>query len=155
MNLKLKDVIKTYKWQDSFYDFYPGYSKPVKEDEDCMFDDESMAMSDAEDLFDMIKTFPNPIPVYRVIGVKDLEDVDRKNPGWSWSWYEDSAVQFARNNLIPKPWAMLRGYAPKDKVHWMETLELFHQYSGTGVGDSENEIRIPGNEIKKLKVKLL
>jgi hypothetical protein len=155
MNLKLADILKTYNWRDSYYDLYPGYSKPMKEDAECMFEDKDTAIADAEDLLDMVKGFPDPLPVYRVIGVKQIKDVDLDNPGWSWSWEKESAIGFAGGNGIPKPWALLRGYAPKSKVHWLETLKLYHEYSGAGVGDSENEIRIPGNEVKDVKAKLL
>jgi hypothetical protein len=152
---KLQDVLDTMNWQDSFYDLYPGYSKPVEPDEECLYESKEYALSDARDLLRMLKGFPDPIPVYRVVHIKGLEKLKRDNPGWCWSWDQDSAVEFAKIHGLPKPWALLRGKAPKSQVHWMETLRLYHQYSGTDGADSENEIRIPGNYIKDLKAKML
>lgn len=152
--LTLDQVLKTYNWQDSYYDLYPGYSKP-ENDQECMFDNKDSALVDARDLLAMVKSFPNMIPVYRVVGVKTIKDLDLNNPGWSWSWEEKSALGFGNLNHIPKPWVMLKGYAPKKDVDWVTTLKLYHQFSGGGVSDSENEIRIQGNKVKDIKARMI
>lgn len=144
-NLSIKKFLDVIPFRDSFYDLYPGYSKPAKELdgwEEYKFDDKGSAIQEAREMIEMFQMMPDPIPVYRCISVKKEEDIDLDCPGTSWSWEKKSAISFAQNHGLSKPLALLTGKVRKKDVDWYATISLYYVYSGGSLGDSENEIRV-------------
>jgi GNAT superfamily N-acetyltransferase/ADP-ribose pyrophosphatase YjhB (NUDIX family) len=149
------------RYRDSYWDLYPNFSREMPKDEegypkeDTAFSDKHAALQEARDIIDMFKAMPDPIPVYRTVHAKSIDDVDLTNAGYSWSWSEKSAISFALHGSLPKPIFMLKGFAPKNKVNWHATIELYYTYSGASDWESENEIRIAGKDVKNITVEPL
>lgn len=157
-NIPLKKLLDMIPWQESFYDLYPGFSKEAKDPEDMgyqeyKFDDKDSAMQEAREMIEMFQMMPDPIPIYRVIHAKSEGRIKTDCPGSSWSWEKQSAISFALNHGLPKPLVLMSAEVRKKDVDWASTVRLYYVYSGGGIGESENEIRVPNDcrDIKNLK----
>lgn len=144
---------------EAYDDLYPGYNytKPEdaeNEDKEFYFDSEEKAVEAIENIFYQFDILPDPIPVYRVMKVKNLEDIDYDDLGASWSYEKDSALGFgSRYNLYS---VLLSGLIEKKYIDWKSTLKVYVQHSLGLIGEEENEIVIPNTDnITDLKVEKL
>ena len=133
-----------------WYDVYPGYSKPIDDDEETMFISKENATKQAEYILDVFSSLPNPIPIYRTIKVANVNDVELEYPGESWSFSRESALEFgshAGNNVL------LSAFIDQTDVNWINTIDLFIIFSGNFESDDENEINIKdGSKIKDIQI---
>jgi hypothetical protein len=134
----------------SYYDIYPGCIEEENEDEECMFATKESAIKHCEFVIAVFSSLPNPIPIYRTISVKKIEDIDIESPGESWSFSKDSAMEFGghkRSNVL------LSATIDQNYVNWDKTVDLFLMFSVGMDADDENEINIDDeSQIKDIQI---
>ncbi len=144
---------------DAYDDLYPGYNytKPQDindDDKEFYFDSKEKAIEEIENVFFQFDNLPDPIPIYRVMGVKDLKDIDYDDLGASWSYNKDSAIGFSQRYNIRG--VLLSGLIEKKHVHWESTLKTYLEFSLGLFGEEEHEIVVPNTDnITNLKVQKL
>jgi hypothetical protein len=113
----------TAPYPDSYYDLFPGYSKPENEDEECYYQDRAGAVEDAEDLIAKFGGLGNPVQIFRVLHVDKKEDIDLENLGEHWTIDAKQAVWLASHTLaLAKPWFLIHATIPAKQVDWATTL---------------------------------
>jgi hypothetical protein len=147
INDKVEYILDKMKDNYEAYDLYPGYSEPLDDDEDFVYNTKEIAEKDAEMIIDMFDSLPNPIPVYRSLMVKSEDDIDFDYIGESWSFRKDSAISFGSHNGSN---FLISGLIDKDYVNWDETINRFILFSSGGDDDDENEIVI--KDMDKIKI---
>lgn len=105
----------------------------------------------------LFNNLPNPLPIYRLIFVDNIDDIDLKELGTSWTWdtknWNDliSSVLYdddVKNGFIT---VLISGNIDKQYVNWEDTLNKYltqHLYSKDF---DENEIVIPKSSYSKIK----
>jgi hypothetical protein len=77
----------------------------------------------------MFMSFNNPFMVYRSIFVKSLNEIDWNEPGVSWSFSKDSAIEFGRSEwggiITEKGNILLSAEIGFDGVDWTETIARY------------------------------
>lgn len=144
---------------EAYDDLYPGYNYTKPEDinddnKEFYFESKQKAIEEIDNIFFQFDNLPDPIPIYRVMGVKDLKDIDYDDLGASWSYSKDSALGFGqRYNLYS---VLLSGLIEKKHVAWQSTLKSYVQHSLGLLGEEEHEIVVPNTDnITNLKVEKL
>lgn len=153
IGLSTEDVFNFIEYHDSYRDLYPNNNPEYenKYEEDYYFQSKEQAYKEVNNLLNFFNNLPNPIPVYRTIKVKSLQDIKYDYLGDSWSWDKNSAINFAKNHAGGN--VLLIGLATFDNVDWKETLRNHFHFSREDDNDSENELKISDPEqIKELKV---
>lgn len=151
-NTSIEEVFDLIEYADSFRDLYPGYSEEENEyEEEYYFLSKEAAYEEVESVIGLFRSLPNPIPIYRAIRVKSLEDIDYDYIGDSWSFEKQSALNFAKiqngGNVL------LSAFIDKSGVDWKETLRNFFHFSRFPDEGSEDEIKVEDfNKIRDIKV---
>jgi hypothetical protein len=141
IGLKTEEVFDMIEYHDSYRDLYPNYSNSENEyEEDYYFPTKEEAYNDVNETLEFFNTQPNPIPIYRSIKVKSMEDIKYDWLGDSWSFDKQSAINFAKNQADGN--VLLIGKTKFDNVDWDNTIKLWYQFSRTFDGYDENEINI-------------
>lgn len=100
INISTDNAYDLIDYHDSFRDLYPGYSDDENEyEEDYYYPSKEEAERMVGDVIEMFNSIPNPIPVYRSVKVKSIDDVDYGLLGDSWSFDRQSAINFAKNQV--------------------------------------------------------
>lgn len=133
----VKEALELFSYNEGFYDLYPGYSEDVNEDESYMFDTEQAALDMVSDILDVFAYLPDPIPVYRALFARSVEDIDRDYAGESWSFEEESALEFGNGN---KSNYLLTAFVSKDAIDWKESVRRFALFSMVSEESAENEV---------------
>lgn len=123
-------------WRDSYYDLFPGYSKPEEQGQDYVYDTRAKATAAAKELIDIFEGLGDPVHLYRVVHAESQEQIDMEMLGEHWSWDRKTALEFAGYNL-QKPWFMIEAKIKRSEIDWGSTLraQMAHPY--------EREIFIP------------
>lgn len=141
IKLKTEDVFNLIQYHDSYRDLYPNYSNDENEyEEDYFFQSKEIAYDDVNETLNFFNSLPNPIPIYRAIKVKSMDDIDFDYLGDSWSFDKDSAINFAHNNNLGN--VLISGKTKFNNVDWTNTLSLFYLFSKGFDGYEENEINV-------------
>ena len=141
------------RYRDSYYDLYPGFSKVKKLDIEYAFETKKSAYREVNEVLNLFDGMPKEVTLYRTIQCKDENDVDLVAPGLCWSFNEKSAVRFSQDNL-GKNTFLISCKTAKNNINWVVTIRQYLEYSGVGIADSEDEIRV-GNESMLVDVKVL
>ena len=148
MNIGVDKILEILheRFGDSYYDLYPDYSKPKnnKDVESFAFKSKRAAFEEAEQVYDLFCSLPDPIPLYRTVSAVSKESIDLAVPGYHWSFNRASALNFASLTLSGQIF-LLSCYAPKSSVHWGATLRNYLEYSGEGLAEAEDEITLESN----------
>lgn len=140
------------RFVDSYYDLYPGYSKPINKDLECAYESKRSAMREVESVMGIFQGLPNPIPVYRVIHAKSEDRIRQDALGECWSFNKKSALTFAQRNLS-KPWFLMSGKVKKEDVSWGNVLSTYLEFSIGGGDCAEDEIYVPNSSsIQDLRI---
>lgn len=124
-------------WSDSFYDLYPGYENPQKENEEYKFSSKESYEEFLQEILNFMD-FDEEVVVYRAVRLeKGKESLETWMPGESWSLYRESALVFGShvgaNYLIT---AKTKG----DDIDIEATVIRYFINSGIGDYDSEDEV---------------
>jgi len=145
IGMRTEDVFELIEYHDSYKNLYPNYDNNDSDyesdyDDEYYYDTIEDAYKDVNDTLDMFNSLPNPIPIYRTIKVKSIDDINYDVLGDSWSFDKDSAINFASNQAMGN--VLLSAKTKFDNVDWEKTLQLYYQFSGGYDGYDENEINI-------------
>lgn len=136
--LDKKTIFSYIEWQNTCKDLYPGYSTEENDfTEEYFFDTKEKADQYAQDIIDLFTSLPNPIPIYRCIKAKSIEDIDLEMPGESWSFEKQSAINFGRRNGSNY---LLSTTVNKQDVNWQGTIKAYTLFSGGFSDEDEHEI---------------
>jgi hypothetical protein len=136
---KVLDLLRK-RYFDSYYDLFPGYSRPETEDE-CVFDSKTDAYLEIDRILDLFNSIENPVNLFRTVSCDSIDDIDLDRPGDCWSFNERSAIQFSKNNLRGSIF-LIRCRTEKNNIDWISTISLYLEFSGESFSDAEDEIRI-------------
>lgn len=151
IKLDVKTVLNYVSWEDSSCkDLYPGFSDEEHVGDEYFFDTRKKALSYAKDVIGLFDGLPDPVPVYRVVKAKSVEDVDVEYPGESWSFDKKSAVQFGRHNNSN---FLLSAMINKKDVNWAGTVKAYALFSGGFDEDNEDEI-VVDDQSKFMNIKI-
>ncbi len=152
INISIEDVYNLIDFHNSFRDLYPGYSDEENEyEEDYYYPSKEGAQSHVGDVINLFEDMPNPIPVYRSIKVKSIDDIDYDLLGDSWSFDRQSAINFAKNQAGGD--VLISGFVRKENVDWEDTIKHYFEFSETFSDYDENEIKIPNAEDDVFNIK--
>ena len=140
IGLKTEEVFDMIEYHDSYRDLYPNYSNENEYENDYYFPTMQDAYNDVNETLEFFNTLPNPIPIYRSIKVKSMDDINYDWLGDSWSFDKKSAINFAKNQADGN--VLLIGKTKFDNVAWNNTVKLWYLFSRTYDGYDENEINI-------------
>jgi hypothetical protein len=141
IGLKTEDVFDMIEYQDSCRNLYPNFSDYENEyQEDYYFSSKEDCYTDINETLEFFNSLPNPIPIYRSIKVKSIDDINFDYLGDSWSFDKQSAINFAKNQAGGN--VLLIGKTNFDNVDWNNTIKNFYLFSNTFDGYDENEIQI-------------
>lgn len=141
IGLKTENVFEMIEYHDSYKDLYPNYSDDENEyGEDYYFSTKEDAYNNVNGTLEFFNTLPNPIPIYRSIKVKSLDDIKYDWLGDSWSFDKQSAINFANNQAGGN--VLLSAKTKFDNVDWNDTLKLWYIFSDGFDEYNENEIKI-------------
>jgi len=141
IGLKTEDVFDMIEYHDSFKDLYPNYGDTENEyEEDYYFPTKEDVYNNVNETLEFFNSLPNPIPIYRSIKVKSMEDIDFDYLGSSWSFSKQSAVNFAKNQAGGN--VLLIAKTKFNNVDWNNTVKLYYLFSMTFDGYDEDEINI-------------
>jgi len=138
------------EWHDSYRDLFPGYGNEQDFSDEYYFDSRGDAEQFADNVIDTFDSLPDPIPVYRAIKADSEEDIDLDDPGESWSFERESAIEFGSHNFSNY---LLTAEVSKQDVNWAGTIKAYAIFSGGYSSEDENEIVIDDPEaIKNIRV---
>lgn len=145
INMSTEDVFDLIQWEDTYKNLFPYYSDYENEYEDeYYFESKNDAFADVNQTLDIFNSLPDPIPIYRTIKVKSINDIDLDNLGESWSFDKDSAINFANNEGRGN--YLLIAKTNFNNVDWEKTIELYYQFSKGNDSYDENEIYVMDND---------
>lgn len=151
IGLKTEDVFEMIDYYDSFIDLYPNYSEDNEYGDDYYFPTKEDAYNDINETLDYFNSLPNPIPIFRSLKVKSVEDINFDYLGDSWSFDKQSAINFANNQAGGN--VLLNAKTKFDNVDWNNTIQLYYEFSKSYDGYDENEINvIDSDEIFDIKI---
>lgn len=153
IGFSIEDIFNLIDYSDSYKDLYPNYNPEFQNEyeDDYYFKSKNDAYNDVNDLLEFYNNLPNPIPIYRSIKVKNIEDIDYSYLGDSWSFDKQSAINFARNHNLGN--ILLSAYTDFSNIDWKETIRNHFLFSREDDNDAENELKvIDTDHIKNLKV---
>lgn len=151
--LSTEDVFEMIDHRDAFKNLYPGYSiyHDSEYSEDYYFRSKEEAYREVNELLDFFSSMKEPIPVYRTIRVKTIDDIDLNYLGDSWSYSRDGAINFAKNHAGGN--VLLSATTTFSNVDWKETLRLHYQFSDSMDIYDEMELRIEDpSKLEDLKI---
>lgn len=140
IGLRTEDVFDMIDYHDSYRDLYPNYSDENEYESDYYFPTIQDAYNDVNETLEFFNSLPNPIPIYRSIKVKSMDDINYKWLGDSWSFDKKSAIDFAKNQAGGN--VLLIAKTKFDNVNWNATVKLWYQFSRNYDAYDENEINI-------------
>jgi hypothetical protein len=140
IGFKTEDVFDLIQHHDSFRDLYPEYDEDNEYEDDYYFPTKEIAYEKVNEILDFFNSLENPIPIYRSIRVKSVDDINYDYLGDSWSFDKQSAVNFAKNQAGGN--FLLTAKTKFDNVDWKMTIELFFIFSDNYDSYDENEIKI-------------
>ena len=112
-------------------------------DDERIFKSEKDAKECYKQMIWTFQTLSNPITIYRLIAVDDMQKINIKNPGSHWT-YNESALSFIRNNSlngIGKHIVLLTGQINKKDVDWLSTIASYIVFSSDSY-ECEDELYI-------------
>lgn len=121
-------------------ELWPGENPDYESEypDDTRWKSKENAYEDINRILQFFESMPEPIPVYRTVKVKDISEVDLENPGESWSYDKESALNFARNQAGGN--VLLSGFIKAEHVNWKSTLKAYFEFSEGFDSYDENEI---------------
>ncbi len=142
IDLNTEDVFNLIDYHDSYINLYPEYDEYENEyGEDYYFPTKEDAYNDVNSTLNFFSGMPNPIPIFRTIKVKSLDDIDYGYLGDSWSFDKESAINFAKNQAGGN--VLLSAKTNFDNVNWNNTLDVYYKFSDRDFNnEAENEITI-------------
>jgi hypothetical protein len=157
IGLNTEDVFDLIEYHETYRDLYPNYSdNENKYEEEFYFPTKEEAYSNVNEILEFFNNLPNPIPIYRSIKVKSMNNINYEWLGESWTFDKKSAINFAYNHAGGN--VLLSGKTKFENVDWDNTVKLWYQFSGAFDNYDENEIRIINSDeifdIKATKIKI-
>jgi ADP-ribose pyrophosphatase YjhB (NUDIX family) len=117
---------------------YPGYNN--YDYIDYLYLSRKKAYEEIKYILDFFNSFPNIIPIYRAIKAKSLENINKDNLGYYWSWDKKSAINFGliqtQSNFL------ISAKTNFDNIDWKSSLEKYFIFSNNMDGEEENELEI-------------
>jgi hypothetical protein len=154
--LSTEDILSLIEHRDAYRNLYPGYD-PFHDnthEEDYYFRSKEEAYREVNELLDFFSSLPEPIPIYRTIKVKGINDIDLNYLGDSWSYSREGAINFAKNHAGGN--YLLKATTLFSNVDWKETLRLHYQFSVGYDAYDEMELRIlDPSEVDSLEIEQL
>jgi len=128
----------------------PWYADDGLDEDSFMFLSKEKALQYVDEVQSMMPDFFDPVPVYRAVRAKSIEEVDLESPGTCWSFERFSALEFGVHNGSN---FLLLGEVAHSNIDWDMVLSNFVVFSGNFEADDENEIVvIDDTEIFNLRV---
>jgi hypothetical protein len=141
IGMSIEDAFNLIDYHSSFRNLYPGYDKNDNEyEEEFYFDSKEIAYQNVDNILDIFNSLPNPIPIFRTIKVKSIDEINYDYLGDSWSFDKQSAIDFANNQAGGNVLLSAKTYF--DNVDWKNTISAYFLYSDLYNSESENEITI-------------
>lgn len=140
IGIKTEDVFDMIEYHDSYRDLYPNYSDENEYEDDYYFPTMQDAYDDVNETLEFFNNLPNPIPIYRSIKVKSMDNINYNWLGDSWSFDKQSAINFAKQQAGGN--VLLIAKTRFDNVNWNTTVKLWYLFSRNYDGYDENEINI-------------
>lgn len=140
---------------DNYKDLYPNYSEDSEYNDDYFYNSVEEAYEQVNDILEFFDSLPNPIPIYRTIKVKSIDNIDYNDLGESWSYEKESAINFAKNNNNGN--YLISGKTYFNNIDWKNTIKLYFLFSADVIDDSsEDEINIiNSDDVFDIEVELL
>lgn len=145
--ISVEEVFDLIEYHDSFKDLYPGYNPEHENEyaEDYYYPSKEKAYEEVGHVLSFFVNLPNPIPVYRAIQVKSLEDIRYDYLGDSWTYERQSALDFAENHNGGN--VLISAKVTKDNVDWKATLKNNFLFSEGMDSFDENEIKVEDTDL--------
>lgn len=154
--ISIEEVFDLIEYHDSFKDLYPGYNPEFENEhaEDYYYPSKEKAYEEVGHVLHFFINLPNPIPIYRAIQVKSLEDIRYDYLGDSWTYERQSALDFAENHNGGN--VLISAMVTKDNVDWKATLKNNFLFSEGMDNFDENEIKVEDTDLLiDVKVELI
>lgn len=145
--ISIEEVFDLIEYHDSFKDLYPGYNPEFENEhaEDYYYPSKEKAYEEVGHILSFFINLPNPIPVYRAIQVKSLEDIRYDYLGDSWTYERQSALDFAENHNGGN--VLISAMVTKNNVDWKATLKNNFLFSEGTDNFDENEIKVEDTDL--------
>lgn len=149
------DILDSIKGELGMYDIYPGFfmnTEDANSDDDYFYPNKQIAQREIKSLLSFFKGLKTPVPIYRTIKAKSVEDIDIEYPGESWSWDKDSALNFGRQNVVGANFLLI-AEIDKKYINWEATFRRYFKFSNSLSGEEENELVVDKeSQIKNIKI---
>lgn len=124
-------------------------------DEEYMFETEEDAEDEVGRIYDYFEWLFNKkeLILYRCVGLKDLNSLDREHLGECWAWDEKSARTFGHNNVLLNHFILV-AKTSHDNINWEESYKRYFINSFSNYGNEENElVTMYNDDIELLEIR--